>query len=219
MYIISSHHSDENKVISKLLEQDLFALQEQNNLVGNEMVTIKLYYESLCPDCIQFITKDFKPVVEKLTHYLNIQTYPYGNARTFNHNGHYVFQCQHGPEECYGNKLHACAIYSLRNMTRAVLFNSCMMEPRQGRHGSDDDAADACGTAQNVDVSLIKECAKGNTGNLLLKYYGDESTKAHFDGVPYILLNGKSNDGDNFMRDVCAAFTNVPPPCREISME
>lgn len=28
-------------------------------------------------------------------------------------------------------------------MTQAVLFNSCMMRPRHGKHGSTDDAADA----------------------------------------------------------------------------
>lgn len=53
--------------------------------------------------------------------------------------------CQHGPAECYGNKLHACAIDLLNNITLAVLYNSCLMDDSQAGTGSDDAAADVVG--------------------------------------------------------------------------
>lgn len=56
--------------------------------------------------------------------------------------GNYEFICQHGPAECYGNKLHACAIDELQNITLAVLYNSCLMDYSQPGNGSNDAAAD-----------------------------------------------------------------------------
>lgn len=57
--------------------------------------------------------------------------------------GGYEFVSQHGPEETYGNKLHACAIDTLQNITMAVLYNSCLMDDWQAGKGSDDAAADS----------------------------------------------------------------------------
>lgn len=42
-------------------------------------------------------------------------------------NGQYTFQCQHGEEECYANKVHACSIDAIDNMTTSVKFTDCMI--------------------------------------------------------------------------------------------
>lgn len=52
-------------------------------------------------------------------------------------NGKITFNCQHGPEECYGNALHACAIDILKKPADYVNFNACLM-----KDSSTDDAAD-----------------------------------------------------------------------------
>ncbi|XP_045498560.1 GILT-like protein 2 [Colias croceus] len=180
---------------------------------GSDKVQIQLYYEVFCPHCRTFDTVQFRPVVEKLSPYLDIKTYPYGNAETYENNGQTVFKCQHGPTECYGNKLHACALDLIQNQTTALIYNTCMMEYSQSDRGSDDNAADRCGASMSIDSTPIKQCAKGNKGTELLKYYGVESKKANFKHVPYILINGVVNDGKNFMKDVCAAFSNPPSQC------
>ncbi|KPI94816.1 Gamma-interferon-inducible lysosomal thiol reductase [Papilio xuthus] len=182
----------------------------------NDSVLLQVYYECLCPGCRQFYTEKLKPVIEKLGQYINIKTYPYGNARTtIDENGNYKIDCQHGPPECYGNKLHACAINLLQNKTQALLFNACLMTQRGDSRGSDDKAADACGTELNLDASPVKECAKSNKGDELLKYYGDESKKQNFNYVPYILIQGQVNNGQELMKDICSVFTNPPPPCND----
>ncbi|XP_072938017.1 GILT-like protein 2 [Epargyreus clarus] len=178
-----------------------------------DVVNIQLYYECLCGDCRHFDTTQFKTVVVQLNKYLNIRTYPYGNAMTIDDNGKYKFKCQHGPSECYGNMLHACALDVIKNQTQALLYNSCMMDFNQKNRGSDDIAAEECGESMKIDADPIKACAKGDKGAKLLKHYGDESQKAHFQYVPYILVNGKESNGSNFMKDVCAAFADPPPPC------
>lgn len=64
-----------------------------------------------------------------------------------------------------------------------------------------------------INSEPIKQCAKSDRGTSLLKYYGDESKKANFKFVPYILINGVENSGDNFKQDVCRAFSKPPPAC------
>ncbi|KOB76592.1 Legumaturain, partial [Operophtera brumata] len=117
----------------------------------------------------------------------------------------YEFTCQHGPAECYGNKLHACAIDVLQNITAAIRYNSCLMDYSQAGNGSDDVAANVA----------IKQCAKGAKGPELLKFYGEESTKSGFTSVPYVLINGAPGRVDHFKEDVCKAFSKPPPPCKQ----
>lgn len=42
-------------------------------------------------------------------------------------NGQYIFNCQHGEEECYANKIHACSIAAVSNMTLSVKITECMI--------------------------------------------------------------------------------------------
>ncbi|XP_068626844.1 gamma-interferon-inducible lysosomal thiol reductase-like [Battus philenor] len=198
-------------------EESVNVLRKENFTVNTEeRVTVQLYYESLCPYCIRFSIDRFTPIIKKLGQYLEIQTYPYGNAQTFKRKGKYTFQCQHGPEECYGNKLHACAIDLMQNKTQALLFNSCLMDSARLGLGSDNNAADSCGNIQNINTTMIKQCAEGAKGVQLLKYYGDKSKEAGFHYVPYILVNGKRTRQSKFAKKVCEAFANTPPSCRKM---
>lgn len=42
-------------------------------------------------------------------------------------NGQYYFKCQHGEEECYANKIHACSIDIIGDMVKSVQFTECMI--------------------------------------------------------------------------------------------
>lgn len=55
--------------------------------------------------------------------------------------GKTVINCQHGPDECYGNKLHACAIDIVKNETASEYYNTCMMAANWGGAGSTDEDA------------------------------------------------------------------------------
>ncbi|CAH2050317.1 unnamed protein product, partial [Iphiclides podalirius] len=191
MYTVNSKYLVEDEYLWYTDDYDLFNYLQKAKTGPTNKVSIQLYYESLCTGCIEFITENFTTVVERLNSYLTFQTYPYGNAKTFRRNGRYEFKCQHGLKECYGNKLHACAIDLLQNVTQAVIFNSCMMEPKEGKRGSNDYAADACAKKHDVDAAPIKECAKGDKGSELLKYYGDETKRAN---VSYVPLVGKASE-------------------------
>lgn len=46
-----------------------------------EKVALQIYYESLCPDCRSLDSEQLVPLIRKLGYFLNIVTYPYGNAK------------------------------------------------------------------------------------------------------------------------------------------
>lgn len=63
----------------------------------------------------------------------------------YDESGKITFNCQHGPDECYGNALHACAIDILKSPIDYVNFNSCLM-----KGGSTDAAADEVFPRKNL---------------------------------------------------------------------
>ena len=48
---------------------------------GDALLSIQIYYESLCPDSKNFITTQLYPTYEKLGKYLKIEFKPFGNAQ------------------------------------------------------------------------------------------------------------------------------------------
>ncbi|XP_061726564.1 GILT-like protein 2 [Cydia pomonella] len=181
-----------------------------------DKVDLKLYYESLCPYCVRFHVERLDPTLKKIGSYIDLKVYPYGNAERHERNGKTVIICQHGEKECYGNKLHACAIDILKDIYVAEPYISCMMNATWGGDGSTDKDATQCGDLMKIDSKPIKECAKSKKGEELLEYYGKESEKVNFDGVPYVLINDKEFDlSDDLKKTICDALKNPPPQCKE----
>ncbi|XP_073958494.1 gamma-interferon-inducible lysosomal thiol reductase-like protein [Choristoneura fumiferana] len=185
-----------------------------------EKVKLEVFYECLCPYCIKFHTGPLIDVVAKIGSYLDIKSYPYGNAKTQVVDGKTEIVCQHGPAECYGNKLHACAIDIIQNETQAEFYNTCMMARNWGGAGSTDVDAANCGKSMGVDGAAVTACAQSQKGEDLLEYYGKETGKhPEKKSVPYVLINNKSfeDEYDQLMAQVCAAFQNPPPQCQEVN--
>ncbi|XP_063821053.1 gamma-interferon-inducible lysosomal thiol reductase-like [Ostrinia nubilalis] len=181
-----------------------------------DKVQVVLLYETLCPACRQFDTSDFKLLIQELDLYVDIHTYPYGNAHEKVINNETVTVCQHGPTECYGNMLHGCALNLLSNTTKAQLFNSCTMES-QYADASFDDAAYQCGSKMYIAADKIMECAKSDQAKLILSAYGKKSRKYTYDYVPFVVINGKewTNHDQDLIKVVCAEFKNPPPICQQ----
>jgi interferon gamma-inducible protein 30 len=75
---------------------------------GNDKVNFTLYYETLCPDCRQFMSSQLWPAYQSILDIVNITLVPYGNAHeTYQPATQlYTFVCQHGDQECLGNIIH-----------------------------------------------------------------------------------------------------------------
>ncbi|XP_026758566.3 gamma-interferon-inducible lysosomal thiol reductase-like [Galleria mellonella] len=184
-------------------------------------INIKVYYETHCPASVTFFRTQLRPVVEKLGSYLDVHLIPYGHARTLKVRGRYHFRCQHGPEECYGNKLHACTVDALQNNTRAVMFNACLMQ-FSGYRSENNNAfiLSMCGYILNLPINDISECINSERSSLLLKGYGEETRLLRPKYVPYVIIEdpayGQFQLTNDLKATVCRIFHQVPPPCSRI---
>ncbi|XP_052737395.1 GILT-like protein 1 [Bicyclus anynana] len=198
----------------KLLESENFSISRKNTVV------LKVFYESLCPASADFFSGQLQPTVEALGTRVKVIMNPYGNAETKHYRGVYKFSCQHGPEECYGNKLHACAIGIIRNNTRAVFYNSCLLKySRKGEDSSIDftTALNWCGYKHGVPIRQVWKCAHSRRGANLLQRFGRETHKLNIKYVPYVMLGDSSAMQDqatgNLIAAICQMLHYPPPVC------
>lgn len=90
---------------------------------ANDKVNFTLYYETLCPDCRQFIKTQVWRAFQSIGDIMNMSFVPYGNAREIYRpeTKLYQFYCQHGSDECYGNLIHVNIVFllfQLKNISR-----------------------------------------------------------------------------------------------------
>lgn len=181
-------------------------------------LNVKVYYESLCPDSAKFINTQLSPITkENLLQYVDLQLIPYGKS-TYNTQGSdVIFNCHHGPNECYGNKIHACVVEnvqsdSYRKETREELvltYVDCLMSL------SRKDAAfpiENCANAvQYKNWENIQECANSTTGSKLLQRFGDQTLDFQnpLTSVPTVVFKDKFTPElqnraiDNFRMTLC----------------
>ncbi|XP_033110696.1 gamma-interferon-inducible lysosomal thiol reductase-like [Anneissia japonica] len=126
-------------------------------------VNLTLYYESLCPDCKQFIAEQLQPTWEKLgaTGILNLELVPYGNAQEQNVGDEWQFTCQHGERECAGNVMETCVL-SLVPFKQAVLVIFCMEAANDPAN-----AAQQCLMKYGLEFNAVSKCANSSQGNQL----------------------------------------------------
>lgn len=188
---------------------------------ANNPVTVNLYYESLCPDCVEFISQKLCPLWEDMSNYLRIDFVPYGNAETIisNKTGEVSFECQHGPPECAANFIHDCALKHL-SYKESIKFICCM----ESRHSAPS-SGEFCAEELEIDYAPIKTCAEGPEGIKLHYAYGQrtDKLKPSHEWVPWILFNGQYNKEDmdhaqNDLLGVLCKYIEDPKPtvCNEV---
>lgn len=173
-------------------------------------VNVTLYSESLCPDCIHFITGAWADVwaMPDVRAIISWHQVVYGNAKTSGG----AITCQHGPVECEMNVLQTCAIaQAAGNASQWQPFIVCLEN-----HGADQKKyAQACAAASRLDWATLDACWKGPEGAQLELAAGAE-TPSH-DFVPWVTLSAKDttfcvdSNCDNFLSAVCDAYKGAKP--------
>uniref|UniRef100_A0A1A9WQN0 Gamma-interferon inducible lysosomal thiol reductase n=1 Tax=Glossina brevipalpis TaxID=37001 RepID=A0A1A9WQN0_9MUSC len=145
-------------------------------------VPVTIYYESLCPDSAKFISEQVFPAVKnELKDHVDIKWVPFGKSTYSTQGSEIQFNCHHGPNECYGNKVHACAIEHIQassyqtEFTRESLilsFINCMM--KAGKNFPDNVyPGAACARESHVSIwENIQQCANSTEGSRLLMEHG-----------------------------------------------
>jgi len=122
---------------------------EVDNGGNDAQVRVDVFYESLCPYSRRFVADSLAGVWNNPTvrSRIALKLYPYGNARAIpatevsvgykywhpelaQTGMDYIFDCQHGDKECFGNIIQACVIEHYRSPEQHVPFIICMMSKK-----------------------------------------------------------------------------------------
>jgi len=126
----------------------------------------------------------------------------------------YTFDCQHGPTECLGNMIHACAIKHVSNQGDLVSLIGCMIKDNMNPKV----AGESCSNELNIDWQNILKCTESTEGGELLAMHGDDtnSLKPKVSFIPTVLLNGSQDRQKELLkklqREICMAFKGSEKP-------
>jgi len=178
-------------------------------------VKIGVYYETLCPDSIRFVREQLWNTFQKLSQVIDVELIPYGKASSKSQgNDRWTFRCQHGPNECRGNMMQACAIKYNPSQQKIVPFVHCVMTA-----GNPPNSGKQCAEKTGLDWNQISQCAEGAEGESLLHDMGvktdTQKPRIHF--IPWITINGDNSDTvqdqalSNLQSLVCRSYKGPTP--------
>ncbi len=136
---------------------------------------------------------------------MNLTLVPYGNAKT---NVLGTVTCQHGEQECEGNRWEQCAIAKYPQQSQYFEFYYCMEKFADKML----DNVQNCAKQANMEYSTLESCFNSNESKELQKAAAAMTPKDH-QYVPWVLVNGKKSpsDGDDILKEVCEAYEGEPP--------
>lgn len=178
----------------------------------NHRVNVDVYYESLCPDSRKFFTQQLYPSLQgNLSNYVNLTLVPFGKATMEFKTNQYEFTCHHGPAECQGNKIQACALKVIDGGKKtdglgfnrvAVGFINCLMDKTVRKENNATFPNTECATINHVNnLNSIENCAAHTDGSNELAVYGSltERVQKPLKSVPTIVFNSELNADDNML--------------------
>ncbi|XP_041975438.1 GILT-like protein 2 [Aricia agestis] len=201
-------------------------LKLHDNNTQNKKLKVSVYYETLCPASVEFFADTLRTTMDRLSSYIDVHLVPYGHIEESTMLGRSYFKCQHGPAECFGNMIHACAINVISDKKKALKFNICLMKyGRDNRVWDFQTALHHCGRIHAVYVPEVIECFQNIRSDNLLSKYGEETynffnriTEAKQRYVPYVVFenygaNTTEDRTSNFLQQVCNTIVPKPNPC------
>ncbi|XP_016983692.1 GILT-like protein 2 [Drosophila rhopaloa] len=179
------------------------ATPRRHRVAQTDRLPVTLYYEALCPYCMEFVTTQLSPSMVRLDRlpYTDLKLIPFGNAQS---DAAGNVTCQHGLQECELNAWHAC-ILEHHEIAESLKLIACMMRGKKNR-------LDKCADRYRIDVADVKNCRQTRQVNDILQKYGEETAKVSFLGVPAIALDNiydadlSANLTDHFDSFFCAAY-------------
>ncbi|KAK2179842.1 hypothetical protein NP493_469g00002 [Ridgeia piscesae] len=180
-------------------------------------VPLALYYETLCPDCKNFVQTQLWPAYQKVGSIMNVTLVPYGNAWEKQSGSRWEFHCQHGAPECQGNVIQTCAIEILQNFKVYFPFIHCMESSEDAPSKSAVQAS--CAKKFGINYKDIDACAQGTRGNRLEHQMALKTKRLNppHTYVPWVTLHGvhtdkiqKSAEAD-LIQLICDTYQGKPP--------
>lgn len=201
---------------------------------GQSRVPVYVYYESLCPDSARFVNEQLYNVAssKEFKKFLELHLIPYGKSSYTTQGSEVKFTCHHGENECYGNKVHACAIQHIQgnsyqpDISREDLtlnYVNCLMHLAQLKDGAF--PTKRCADEMKIDQwQQIIDCANSTEGSQLLKQHGDTTKKLQdpLKSVPTIAFKQTYDEElqklsvSSFRHALCKNLSPQPVECLDL---
>ncbi|RXG73042.1 hypothetical protein Avbf_02820 [Armadillidium vulgare] len=121
---------------------------------------------------------------------MEVESYAYGfETEVARPSGGYEFTCQHGPDECYGNKLLDCGLEHIEDHETFLNFSFCIMAAENPPSSGVE-----CANQVSVSPDIIINCANSTEGENLLHDVGVSQSQLvpEVNYVPWIIINDRS---------------------------
>ncbi|CAG9855733.1 unnamed protein product [Phyllotreta striolata] len=201
---------------SKLFLICAFALA----VTSQEQLKVTLFYEGLCPSCHNFFIEQLYPGFKKLGNALDIDLV---SAQQPENNGSQIeWSCQHGPKECYINKVSACAIHVSDTQSKMMEFENCFLKDSDIYKSQEyeEDLAKKCAAGNDLPWDKINSCLDKEVDKILLAYEQRlKKVQPPIQYVPAILFNDKRDEDtenaarEDFVATACQLFKTKPKAC------
>ncbi|CAK9291724.1 unnamed protein product [Gordionus sp. m RMFG-2023] len=158
-----------------------------------------VFYESLCPDSKNLITKQVWILIQKLRNESNdkkdlvkFRFWPYGKSSEIYNNEtlKWEFNCHHGAEECLGNLWHTCALYgNLAKQGDAENFIACTF----GYTKNLSVGLSECSQLANFNFKELSICANSIEATRFLRKTGVKTKELApaINYIPWVLINNQ----------------------------
>jgi hypothetical protein len=176
-------------------------------------VQMNIFYEADCPFSEGFIANELGPLYGDATgtcvkDRVEFDFFPYGMATNDGVN----VNCQHGKDECYGNRLAACAKNRLGGnkdaMTRYVIcFETQLLIP--GKLSRSPDINNQCAGEAGLNAQELEGCANGPEGHELLIKIGARTSQGQPQQAPWAVFAKYPPPGSNAQGSLVLMICNV----------
>jgi len=174
---------------------------------GNKAATLDLYYETKCPFSQQFITGEVKPALSDpmcVFKDVHINWEPYGNAQDTGG----ALMCQHGGDECFGNKLHICAKEEFGSNEEGLNnWVTCHFDFLSSSPANT--ARDMAGyqNCPGADAAKLTACANSPDIFRHFRRVGRHTIDVHPEHMPWAILgNGQPNLQGRLVQGLCEMY-------------
>ncbi|CAH1989930.1 unnamed protein product [Acanthoscelides obtectus] len=179
---------------------------------ATDKLKVTIYYETLCPACMNFILTGLYPAYSELGSYLDLEMVPYQWCRESE--GEWTCMCQHGNDECLGNTYASCAFANYTTKV-ALEFIHCV---EQEVAPDEPMPLKQCAKQANISYEDLKQCAETEGLEMLIAAF----KKAQDFKLPYLPFTSFNDKFDrsasieafkDFRKAVCRRLSNRPKEC------
>ncbi|CRK98817.1 CLUMA_CG012046, isoform A [Clunio marinus] len=187
------------------------------NLACVAKVKMDIYYESLCPDSMRFFSDELTPLYNNFKQHMDITFIPFGKSNSYETaESEIEFECQHGPDECFGNKVQGCMLSRILDQDTQFAYLSCQMVIGADR------THQTCVEQFGFDWNEIVQCTQSEFATRQQLGYEQITTPVlqQTNWVPTIAYNGRIDENSIGGRApplkelLCDLIYNTNPACK-----